>query len=373
MPTSSSILHLVALSLIKGLGPVTTRNLISWCEGAEAVFRASDHKLMRVPGIGSKTIQLLRNSETLHEAEQVLKRCQKLGIRLLTTTDPTYPKALKPLYDAPVILYSKGAGSLNARPAIAIVGTRKATEAGKEVAEMFAHHFALAGINVVSGMAYGIDITAHKAVLQVHGVTTAVLAHGLETVYPPVHTRHAQEVLEKGNWVSEYAPGSQIDPGNFPARNRIIAGLARATVVVEAAEKGGALITGRFAFDQSREVYAVPGRIGDPNAIGCNLLIRDQIAKLVTSPEEIIQDLGLAPTTDSQKGPSQTHLDIPELNLPLSKKEEVILTCLSGGAVQIDGIALQAGISTSELHASLLSMEFRGLIKQGPGKKFKRL
>ena len=362
--------YLLALSLIPKLGPVTARNLVSWCGGVKAVFSTARSKLLRVPGIGHTVINQLSRSVWLSEAEVILERCKGLDIQVYNFLEESYPDMLKPLYDAPLLVYQRGNGNLNAQPAIAIVGTRKATDYGKQTAAEFSSFFAERGINVVSGLAYGIDYAAHKASLEAGGITTAVLAHGLETIYPGNHTSKAMEILDSGNWISEYPPGSKIDPGNFPARNRIIAGLSKATVVIEASHKGGALITGRFAFDQNREVYAVPGRLQDSYAKGCNALIRDQIAKLVTSPEEILTDLGLDDRSVMEKC---KQLELPGLNLPQSEDETKVLTFLNRGEALMDSIAIQTKIPLQRLHGLLLAMEFRGLIRQMAGKKFRRL
>ncbi|MEZ4685458.1 MAG: DNA-processing protein DprA [Bacteroidia bacterium] len=364
--------HLLALSLIPKLGPVTARNLISWCGGVTAVFNAARTKLLGVPGIGHSIVNQLSNTSWLKKAEAILKQCEVLDIQIFSFLDPAFPDMLKSLYDAPLLVYQRGAGMVNAQPAIAIVGTRKATDYGKQTASEFAAYFAERGINVVSGLAYGIDYAAHKACLAAGGQTTAVLAHGLESIYPGSHTAKAMEILKSGNWISEYPPGSKIDPGNFPARNRIIAGLSRATLIIEASQKGGALITGRFAFDQNREVYAVPGRLQDSYARGCNALIRDQIAKLVTSPEEILIDLGLDDRSVSSQC-KQLELELPGLNLPHSEEEQKVLTFLNRGEALVDSISIQTRIPPQRLNPLLLAMEFRGLVRQMPGKKFRRL
>jgi DNA processing protein len=364
--------YILALSLVPKLGPVTARNLISWCGGVKEVFSAARKTLLRVPGIGYKVLEQLSKPCWLDEAKAILERCNGLDIQVYSFVEQAYPDMLRPLYDAPLIVYQRGKGELNAGPAIAIVGTRKATDDGIHMASEFASFFAERGINVVSGLAYGIDYAAHKACLTVDGITTAVLAHGLDTIYPGRHASKAVQILEKGNWISEYPPHSKIDPGNFPARNRIIAGLSRATIVVEASEKGGALITGRFAFDQNREVYAIPGRLQDKYAKGCNSLIRDQVAKLVTRPEEVLTDLGLD-DDHITKTCKQLELALPSLNLPQSEEEKQIVLFLSRGEALIDSISIHTQIPHSRLHSVLLAMEFRGLIRQLPGKKFRKL
>lgn len=261
--------------------------------------------------------------------------------------------------------------ALNAQPAIAIVGTRQATDYGKEMAATFAAYFAQRGLNVVSGMAYGIDIAAHRAALQAGGISTAVLAHGLDMIYPGIHARKAEEMLARGGWLTEYLTGTQPDAVHFPARNRIVSGICRAVVVIEAAETGGALITARKAFEQNREVYALPGRVGDKYSEGCNLLIRENIARLAISPDDILQDLQICwqPGEDQRE---QLELALSAPDLPLSAEEAQVLNVLARGEALIDQLAYQTGIPVHRLHSLLLSMEFKELLRQMPGKKFRR-
>ncbi len=362
-------LYLLALSEIKGIGPVIIKNLIAFCGSAKAIFSTPKGQLLRAPGVGENTTHLLNSVPNLKSAEKRLEECQKMGISVLPFTDPQYPYYLKFIHQAPVILYKKGHLDFNAQPAIAMVGTRKPTHAGMDIAEEFATYFAQQGINVVSGLAYGIDIQSHRAVLNARGYTTAVLGHGLDSIYPWAHQAKAQEIIQEGALISEYPPGTEPDPAHFPARNRIVAGMSRAVIVIEAAERGGALITAQMAFDQNREVYAVPGRIKDSRSAGCNHLIRDQIAKLITHPQEVLDDLEIQwKAQEVSKEPSQLQL---KLEKPLSTQETQILNILSKGETQVDLLTKQSGIPLQTLHPLLLSMEFKGLIIQSPGKRFR--
>ncbi|MEM9721051.1 MAG: DNA-processing protein DprA [Bacteroidota bacterium] len=362
-------LYLLALSLVKGLGPVHIKNLIAYSGSPQAVFSAPKGKLLKIPTIGEHFIDLVQGADTLKEAEQIYHTCCKADISLIPYTSPDYPHSLKFIHQAPIILYKKGKFDLNSQPAIAIVGTRKATNGGLDIAEDFASFFAKQHINVISGLAYGIDIMAHKAALQAQGVTTAVLGHGLDRVYPWVHAAKAREIIQSGALLSEYPPGIGPDPAHFPARNRIVAGMAKAIIVIEAGERGGALITARMAFDQNREVYAVPGRIKDPRSVGCNNLIRDQIAKLVTHPQEVLDDLEIQWSPENASPPLQLELPLPE---HLSSEESKVLNILNQGETQVDRLTKQTGIPLKNLHPLLLTMEFKGLIVQSPGKKFRR-
>jgi len=365
-------LSLLALSLVRGLGPVTAKNLIAYCGSPESVFHTSTAKLLQIPGIGAKTAALLRNSNTLAQAEAELAFCEKHQVRVLPYLDADYPYRLKYIHDAPLVLFQTGAVNLNAQENIAIVGTRKATDYGKELADTFASFFAQKGINVVSGLAYGVDIAAHRAAVRVEGITTGVLAHGLDRIYPNAHRHKAMEMCRKGGLISEYISGIKPDAMNFPARNRIIAGLCRGVVVVEAAKTGGALITANMAFRQNREVYAIPGSIGLPYSVGCNALIRDNIAKLVMSPEEVLEDLESQWNPEGARG-KQLELALKAPAIPVTAEESKVLNVLSKGDATIDQIGLHIRMPMSKLSPLLLGMEFKGLIKQRPGKKFRRL
>lgn len=365
-------LYLLALSLTKGLGPVSVKNLIAYCGSAKAVFETPKGKLMRTPGVGEQTAQLVRRAETLERAELEARYCEQHQIRVLTYLDEAYPHALKYIHDAPLILFQKGAIDLNAQVNIALVGTRQATDYGLEHAAAFARFFASHGINVVSGLAYGIDIEAHRAALDAGGRTTAVLAHGLDTIYPGRHARRAREMLAQGGLLTEYLTGTQPDAPHFPARNRIVSGICKAVVVIEASHKGGALITARKAFEQNRQVYALPGRIGDPYSQGCHDLIRQDIARLVTSPEEVLADLDIQwQQHDDQTDQLELALQAP--SQPLSAEEAQVLNFLARGEALIDQIALQTGIPMHRLNSLLLSMEFKALLRQMPGKKYRRV
>lgn len=354
-------LHLLALAAIDGIGPVLARNLIAYCGTPMAVFHTPPRQLAQIPDIGEKRAELLKKVN-LVRAEKELAFAEKTGLRVLAYTDAGYPRYLTTEASLPLVLYAKGTLDFNAQPAIAVVGTRKPSEYGKRQARTFAEAFARAGINVVSGLAYGIDVAAHQATLGVGGSTTAVLGHGLDRIYPPENHRTADQIVANGGaLLTEFPSGTRPSAKNFPARNRIIAGLSQATLVVEAAETGGALITGRMAFDLNREVYAIPGSLDQPSFAGCNQLIQRNVAKLITKPEEVLADLDLeaapqppeaiAKTLSAQEHAIWQRLDVPE-----------------GKA--LDALAYEMNLPVSELVAQLLELEFRGVVQQLPGRRF---
>lgn len=357
-------LYLLALQNIRGIGPVRAKSLIAYCGSAEAIFHTSEQKLLKIPNIGESTVKEISNGAYLKEAEAELNFCEKNDIEVMSFYEDKYPHLLKQISDAPIVLFKKGNLNLNEKTAIAIVGTRDATQYGRQITEKFAIAFAQANVNIVSGLAIGIDIIAHKTALQHKGSTTCVLAHGLDRIYPSHHKGIAESMLEKGAWITEYPSKTQPDATNFPERNRIIAGMCLATLVVEARPKGGALITARIAFSENREVYAIPGDIERNSSKGTNDLIKKNIAKLVTEPEDILTDLNLIQILKKEAKTSA-------ITMPLSAEEQKITELLKQKDCVIDEIILHTEMTPSKLLSVLLEMEFKGIVAQLPGKKFR--
>ncbi len=253
--------HQIALTLVPGVGSILIRQLISYCGSAPDVFRSPLARLMKVPGIGEVTARAILKPGVLIQAEQVMSRVEKMGAQALFYTDKAYPARLKALYDAPALLYYQGSGELNALRTIGIVGTRQATDYGRRITAEIIEAIAPYGVSVISGLAYGIDIAAHRSSLTAGLPTIGVMASGLDVIYPHVHQKTAQDMRVTGGLLTESQPGTKPDAHLFPARNRIIAGLSDVVVVVEAAMKGGALITAEYANNYHREVFAVPGQL----------------------------------------------------------------------------------------------------------------
>lgn len=363
-------LHILALSFIEGIGPVRAKNLIAYCGGAEKVFLLRKNALEKIPMVGELSAEsiLKTKDEALKFAEEEIKFCEKNEIEILCYTDKNYPYLLKQVEDSPLVLYKKGNLDLNFMPAIAVVGTRMATDYGKEITEAFVRSFVQHGINVVSGLAMGIDIAAHRATLSNGGYTTAVFGNRMSEINPTGHEETAKKILERGAWLTEFHSRVVTEPKNFPIRNRIIAGLCRATLVVESDVNGGATITAKNAFDYNREVYAIPGPLKKNYSRGTNALIRDNIAKLVTSPDEILNDLELNKKESENKNGEEKTFTI---NLPLTNEEEKIITCLRQGEMLVDTLSEKTNIQIGSLLSTLLQLEFKGIVKQMPGKKFK--
>jgi DNA processing protein len=362
------LLYKIALSLIPGIGCVTAKTLIAYTGSAEQVFTEKEKALRTIPGIGTILSKNITTSKVLSRAEKELEFIFKNKIRALFYLDPEYPQRLHSCEDAPVVLFIKGNPELNPPKAVSIVGTRHATEYGKEIIESFISELKDKGYAflIVSGLAYGIDIHAHKAALKYNFPTIAVLGHGLETIYPPVHASIAIEMLEhQGGLVSDFLSYSPIDRKNFLRRNRIIAGLSDATIIVESAKKGGALVTAEIASSYNRDVFAFPGRKGDLYSEGCNFLIKTNKAALI----ETVADLEYVMNWSSGSNPDAVQ---PRLFNDLTPEEKVIVDLLqSEGETVIDQICQKTGLAMNKTSSTLLNLEFAGIVKCLPGKVYK--
>jgi len=300
------------------------------------------------------------------------------GYRLLAATDSRYPALLSEVYDHPALLWISGNVSTLSLPTVAVVGTRRATSAGLNLAYSLAYELARAGVVVVSGLAYGIDRKAHEGTLDAGGKTIAVLGSGLDHIYPSTHRRLAERIVEDGAVVSEFPLVMPPEPGHFPRRNRVVSGLSLATVVVESHLRGGALLTARQALDQNRDVYAYPGNPGISASAGTNLLIQRGEAKLLTSVADILEDLQerhvFSPSTGATMGKQHCFLNdqtpVAQAEAILSEIDRQILGQLSSYPIHVDELAQATGIEISPLLVSLLQLEYAGMIRQLPGKNY---
>jgi DNA processing protein len=362
-----SQLHQVALTFIKNIGPMLAKSLVSYFGGAEEVFNAPRAKWMKVPGIGEKTVEFMDMGAALNRAEEELKFIEKNNIDAIFYTDSRFPKRLKICNDSPVLLYAKGNADLNSQHIINIVGTRNATEYGKQLCRQLVEELQPYNVLIVSGLALGIDITAHKECVKLNMPTLGVLGHGLDRIYPSQNRATAEKMLENGGLLSEYPSGTIPDRENFPQRNRIVAGIADATIVVEASIKGGALITAEIANSYNRDVFAFPGRIGDDYSEGCNFLIRNNKAALLIGAADLAYILGWE-KADSSK-PVIEQLVLP---IDLSTGERLILEILQQHKVPvaIDDLTMKTNMPTSMLAMNLLNMEMQGFIRSLPGKTY---
>jgi len=362
-------LHQIALTQLSGIGAVTAKSLISYCGGVEAIFHTPKRQLLKIPGIGPKTAALiLQHQEALEKAHRELEFVQKHNIQTIFYFDDAYPQRLKNCSDAPILLYFKGNVPLNHTHIISIVGTRNATDYGRQICEELVKSLQPYNPMIVSGLAYGIDHAAHSACVKHQVPTIGVLGHGLDMLYPPQHRNLAKKMIQNGGLLTDFPSETNPDSRNFPQRNRIIAGMTDATIVVETGNKGGSVITAYLAQSYNREVFAFPGRIDKPYSTGCNQLIKKNVAKLVESAEDIAyhlgwEDAGVVPKKTVQKA----------LLVELNDTETVIVNLLKGNpkGVSIDKICSKAQMTQNATAACLLQLEMKNLVETMPGKRFR--
>lgn len=359
-------LYRIALSLLPNVGPVISRALFQYCGSAEAVFREKKQLLAKIPGVGAKRIRKAFASPVLDQAEAELKFMQRHKVIGLFYTDEAYPKRLNQCPDAPVLLYYKGTSSLNDQRFVGVVGTRSATPYGEEMTQQLVEGLKGFDVTIVSGLAYGIDISAHEAALRNQMPTIGVVAHGMDRIYPQVHRTTAGKMIRQGGLLTEYPSGTNPDRENFPTRNRIVAGMCDAIVVVEASGKGGALITADLAIGYNRDVFAVPGRAMDAYSKGCNDYIRENKAGLITSANDLVWMMGWTDDKNTPLPAVQTKLFVE-----LSTEEEQLVQFLrENGECGIDAISAATALSFSKLAATLLQLELKGVIRLRPGKRY---
>lgn len=361
-----STLHKIALTFIKSIGPVTAKNLLAYCGSAENIFSANKKQLLQIPGVGEKTIEAIRGTDALARARQELDFIEKHGIEVLFFSDEKYPKRLKNCIDSPILLYAKGTVDFNQQRIISVVGTRNATSYGKNLCKELCEVLAPYNVLIVSGLAYGIDVTTHKECLANQIPTVGVLGHGLDRMYPKIHKTVAQKMVLNGGLLTEFPILTNPDRPNFPQRNRIIAGIADATVVVEASIKGGALITAEIANSYNKDVYAFPGRTNDVFSEGCNFLIKTNRAGLINNANDLIYYLGWDAEIKVKQNMPQT-----TLQLNLTPNEQRVIDALKNGQLSIDELSLQLNIQQSKLAIVILTLEMQGIIVSLPGKIYK--
>lgn len=360
----------IALTKIKGIGPKNARNLLAHCGSMEEIFKAKKKQLLAIPNIGQVTVDAILSKEYLQQAEEELYFIEKNNIQLRWITDDDYPRRLLQCEDAPLLLYYKGSVDLNPKHCISIVGTRNATAYGRKIGDELVKTLShLAGTQIISGLAYGIDIHAHRLALKHHIPTIGILGHGFDQLYPAAHKSTAEEMIEHGGLITEFSSQTKLDRTNFPTRNRIIAGLSDVTVVIEAAKKGGALITAEIANSYNRDVCAFPGAIDQTYSAGCNYLIKTHRAHLIQNGEDLIQLMGWA-QRPRPGGGKQLNLLPPQLR----PEEKMIHQFLEDKKqAGIDEIALQLNWPMSKLASTLLEMEINEYIIALPGKQYKNL
>jgi DNA processing protein len=356
----------LALHLLPGIGPILARALLSYCGSIENIFNMKVKQLERIPGIGSERAKLIQKKNLFEKAEEEIRFIRKNNIRPLFYLDDDFPKRLKNCEDAPLMIFCKGNADLNAERMIAIVGTRFITSYGKEMTDKLVNDLAKYKTSVVSGLAYGVDIQAHRSALNAALPTLGVLAHGLDRLYPSENKSIADKMIETGCIISEYTSRTKPDRENFVARNRIVAGMCDAVIVIESAVKGGALITAELANDYNREVFALPGRVGDHYSAGCHQLIRNNKAVLFENAEQVAEMMNWQSNSTVTNKKNQL-----ELFVTLNKEEKKIVEILhEKGRMEIDVLATLMETPVNRVSATLLTLEFAGVLRTLPGKVY---
>jgi DNA processing protein len=358
----------LALHLLPGIGPVLARNLVSYCGSVQAIFKAKKNQLEKIPGIGNERASRILKHREIGKAEKELRFIQRENIRFLFYLDKEYPSRLKNCEDAPVGLFCKGEMDLNPDRILAIVGTRHMTSYGKESTAKLVHELQQYNVTIASGLAYGIDSVAHREALRNNLPTIGVIAHGLKQIYPAEHRQLASQMIRSGGLISEYESDSKAEVDNFPARNRIVAGMADGVIVVESAGRGGALITADLANGYNREVMAVPGRNSDQYSNGCNELIRLNKAALIQSGKDVAELMNWS--DDPLVKQEKPRYIQAELFDALSADEQKVISLLKPGKQLLDELSIRTGISTGLISSMLLKLEFDGFIRALPGKQF---
>ena len=354
----------IALRLVRGVGNVTYRQLLDRFVSPREILRTSP-AILTEAGISARIAQEITAFDQWKEVEAELEQLARLNACLVTQTDAEYPERLRQIHDPPPFLYTRGRFTSQDDLAIAIVGARTASPYGRKMAQELAHELAGCGVCVVSGLARGIDSEAHQAVLEAGGRTIAVLGSGLDVVYPREHIALAEQIAESGAVVSEFSFGSQPEAGNFPYRNRVISGISLGTVVVEATEKSGSLITAQCALDQNREVFAVPGPVTASRSRGPHRLIKDG-AKLVESIDDILSEIAPALARTDRAEKNETSVPV----VPLEPDEERLFQLFPEEAVHVDTLITGSGLEPARVLEVLLGLELKGTVTQLPGMYF---
>ena len=362
--TEQQLIYTLALQHVPKIGDITAKKLIGVCGSAEAVLKEKRGNLLKIDGVGAASLEGLFDASHLREAEHELRFIQAHKISCLYFMESDYPERLKHCIDAPILLFQRGKVNLNNQRIISIVGARKITSHGMEFCKQLVEDLAPFNPIIVSGFAYGTDITAHKAAVDHNLQTIGCLAHGFNDMYPKVHSKYVKSVEAHGGFFTDFWSTSNFDRKNFLKRNRIIAGLSEATIVIESAEKGGSLVTADIAHSYDREVFAVPGRVTDSQSVGCNNLIKQQKAQMLSNSMDV--PFMLDWKLEQEKPTIQRQLFVD-----LNEDEQLIYNYLKDQKKQLlDVIALDTQLPTYKLAGILLNMELKGVVRPLPGKLF---
>lgn len=362
----NDLLYQIALTLIPNIGDVHSKAMVNHFGSAEAIFHAPKKELDALEGIGSVRANSIKNFKDFSRAEEEIEFIKRYNIQALFLTDKDYPQRLLNCYDSPPLLYYKGNADLNSSKIIAIVGTRSHNEYGKNVCEKFVEELINEGVIIISGLAFGIDTIAHKTSLKNNIKTVGVLAHGLDRVYPSQNTSLAKQMISCGGLLTEFKSDTVPGKQNFPGRNRIVAGISDAIIVIESGLKGGSLITAELGNGYNKDVFAIPGRVGDTKSEGCNYLIKNNKAALITCADDLLENMSWKqlkkPSVKKQR----------ELFIELTGDEKIVVEILqSQEHTHIDDLYFKSKLSSSAVAQALLMLEMQGVVFSLPGKIYK--
>ena len=370
---STELFNILALLKVEGVGDIVAKKLINHCGSAESVFKTKSNQLQSIDGIGDVLIKNLKDITVFEKAEQELRFIEKEKSNVLYYQNENYPDRLKHCIDGPVLLFASGNMNFENRKMISIVGTRQVTSYGMDFCKKLIEDLAVFNPIIVSGFAYGVDIVAHQAAMENNLQTIGVLAHGLNQIYPKTHKKYVAKMEENGGFLTEFWSNSNPDKENFVRRNRIVAGMSEATIVIESAEKGGSLITAMIANDYNRDVFAVPGRISDKYSQGCNNLIKTQRANLMTSAADLVYILNWELEQIASKSRNDKVVQ-KQLFVALEIEEQKVYDYLQKNGKQLlDVIALECDFPIFRISTILLNMELKGVIRPLPGKLFEAI
>ena len=362
----NDLLYQIALTLVPNIGDVHAKALINFYGNAEAVFKAPKKDLENLEGIGTVRANSIKNFKDFSSSETEIKFIEQYKISPLFITDKNYPQRLLNCYDSPLMLYYRGSVDLNMPKIISIVGTRVHTDYGKMVCEKIVEDLHAEGILIVSGLAYGIDTIAHRAALKNKLDTVGVLAHGLDKIYPPANKAMAKQMVDNGGLLTEFMSFTNPDRQNFPKRNRIVAGMCDGLIVIESSKKGGSLITAELANGYNKDVFAIPGKITDSKSEGCNYLLKNNKAILITGANDLLEMLNWKPNAKPLQKKQR------ELFIEFTADERIVVDILQQNeSMQIDQLYYKSGLSSSAMAAALLMLEMQGIVISMPGKLYK--
>jgi DNA processing protein len=363
---NNDLLYQVALTLVPNIGDIHAKTLIHIYGDAQSIFNAKKKDLELIEGIGTVRAKSIKQFEEFSGAEAEIKFIEKYNITPLFITDKNYPQRLLNCYDSPALLYYRGNVNLNTSKIVAIIGTRSNSDYGATVCEKLIAELSEQNILIVSGLAFGIDSIAHKAALKNNLSTIGVLAHGLDRIYPSQNKALAKQMTEQGGLLTDFISGTNPDKQNFPKRNRIVAGMSDAVIVIETSKKGGSLITAELANGYNKDIFAIPGRTNDSKSEGCNYLIKNNKAALITSANDLLENMGWQ--EQKKSSPKKQR----ELFIELSADERTIVNILQQcEGIHIDELYFKSALSSSAVASALLTLEMQSVIVSLPGKVYK--